>query len=183
MALFGKNGAISNVFAEAKLIILNPDASLGAEVKDALKFYMNRYLAFLKTSGNHVLFDLADFDNNLDRPKSDYSLVCTYDTNVLLKDIHQELLLLGKFEANVLTHFYKAAWMVASALVNVENWGGLHICLATICSNWLIGAEVEKPFFINFETPTVEVLCPHEVILKFHLKDLAFFDSADCSNE
>ena len=162
--------------------MLNPDASLGAEVKDALKFYMKRYLEFLKTSGNHVLFDLADFDNNKDRPKSDYSLARTDDTNLLLKGIRQELLLLGKFDANILTHFYKAAWTVASALVNVENWGGLHICLATICSNWLIDTEVEKPFFINFGTPAVEVLCPHEVILKFHLKDLAFFDNADCGN-
>lgn len=168
---------------EAKLIMLNPDASLGAEVKDALKFYMTHYLSFLKTSGNHVFFDLADFDSDSDRLKSNYSLVRTDKTNDLLKGIRQELLLLGKYKPDVLAQFYKAAWTVASALVNVENWGSLQICLATICSDWLVGAEVKKPFHINFETPTVEVLCPYEVILKFHLKDLAFFERTDIGED
>ena len=163
--------------------MLNPDASLGQDVKDALQFYLNHYLTFLKTSGNHVFFDLADFDDDLDRPKSDYSLVRIDKTNALLNDIRRELLLLGKFESSVLAQSYKAAWMDASARVSAETWGSLQICLATICSDWLIGSQVESHFFINFETPTVEMLCPHEVILKFHLKDLAFFDHANIGTE
>ncbi|EKM51546.1 uncharacterized protein PHACADRAFT_102478 [Phanerochaete carnosa HHB-10118-sp] len=163
---------------EAKLIVLNPDSSLGPEVKDALKFYMDQYLNFLKMSGSHILFDLSDFDSDLDRSKSNYSLIRTREVDVLLHNIYEDLRLLNKFGCDVLAQFYKAQWMAASALRNAANWGNLKMCLGTICSDWIVGSEVESHFFINFDTPTVQVLCPHEVILKFHLRDLAFFKHA-----
>ena len=86
-----------------------------------------------------------------------------------------ELLLLGKFDVGTLQHFYKLKWMTAMSLDNATNWGNLDLCLARIRSDWIVGLHVGSHFFIKFDTPSVQVLCPHEVILSFHLGHLALF--------
>ncbi|KAF7328255.1 hypothetical protein MVEN_02565400 [Mycena venus] len=57
----------------AKLVMYKP--SLSVKVKDALSFYLHEYLHFLRNAGNHVLFNLPDFDDDKFSPKIDYSLV------------------------------------------------------------------------------------------------------------
>lgn len=160
---------------EAKLIMLNPDSTLGPEIRDALKFYMSHYLAYLKACGRHVFFDLPDFDNNKERTKSDFSRIRTHEIDGLLRSIQHEVKLLNKFDCDVLTHFYKAQWMIASAFFHAGNWGSMETCLASVCTDWIIGSEINSHFFINFEAPTIQLLCPQEVILKFRLKDIIFF--------
>ncbi|GJF00396.1 hypothetical protein PsYK624_166840 [Phanerochaete sordida] len=160
---------------DAKLIMVNPDSTLGSDVRDALAFYMRHYLAFLKASGKHVFFDLCDFDATEGTTKSDFSCIRTREIDGLLKNVQQEVKLLNKFDCGVLSQFYRAKFLVASALSNSGKWGSLDTALASVCSEWIIGYQVQHHFFINFEAPTIQVLCPHEVILKFRVKDLAFF--------
>ena len=75
-------------------------------------------------------------------------------------------------------------WVAHSSQRNsAEAWGSVNMCLATLCSDWMIGSETQKNFFINFNKPIIEPLCPHEVIVKFHIKELGFFSRPDIDEQ
>lgn len=158
----------------AKLIMIGPDKSVSADVESALAFYMKKYLAFLVSSGNHVLFDLSDFDDNKTRPEIDYALIHTVETERLVESQSHDIQLLGVDMALVST-FYRLQWLVASGIRDQQHWGSLELCLAAICSDWVVGSQVSSHFFIDFDVPTIKPLCKHEAIITFHVKNIAFF--------
>lgn len=162
----------------------NPE-KLSIDLKDALGFYLTQYLTFLQTSGNHVLFDLSDFDDDKRRPTIDYALIHNDETEPLIKSRSEEIKLLGNLECIILSKFYDMHWVTQSSLRNEQSWATLDICLATICSDWLVssGSQLKHNFFINFNKPIIEALCPHEVIVKFHIKQLGFFDEPNISEQ
>lgn len=162
----------------------SPDQSLSADLKEALRFYMKQYLCLVESAGNHVFFDLPDFDDNKHRPVSNYALIHDQGLDALRKEHSEDIKLLGELECSLLSRFYDMYWLThSSQRSSVEAWGTLEICLATICSDWIIGSEMQKNFFINFNKPIIEPLCPHEVIIKFHIKELAFFGRANIDKE
>lgn len=171
------------MIAEARLIMYNPDESLDVDLKEALGFYTKQYLAFIQTSGNHVYFDLSDFDDNRHRPYIDYALIHNRETDYLIKHHSEEIKLLGTLDCDLLAKFYDMLWVAQSSLRNEQSWATLDICLATICSDWIMGSELKQHFFINFNKPIVEALCPNEVILKFHIKELGFFDGGNIDEQ
>ncbi|KAJ7246223.1 hypothetical protein C8J57DRAFT_1678479 [Mycena rebaudengoi] len=148
----------------AKLVMSKP--SLSVQVKDALAFYLLEYLRFLRSAGNHVLFNLPDFDDDKFSPKIDYSLVSkaleveefccdtVHDTN--LGDINKYLY---------------DKWMMAAALGRPHG------------NTWLMHASVDTHFHIRFGVPQIKALCSHEVLLYFTVEDIAFFGSSDFSQK
>lgn len=162
----------------------SPDQSLSAGLKDALRFYMQQYLLLLESAGNHVFFDLPDFDDNKHRPVSNYALIHNESIDMLRKEHSEDIKLLDELECSLLSKFYDIHWVAHSSQRNNEAaWGSLDICLATICSDWIIGSETQKNFFINFNKPIIEALCPHEVIVKFDVKEIGFFGRANIDDE
>ena len=161
----------------------NPDESLSADVKDALRYYMDEYLKLLENAGNHVFFDLPDFDDNKHRPVSNYALLHNPSLDVLIKKHSEDVKLLGELECSLLSKFYDMHWVAHSSQRNEQSWGKHDICLAAICSDWIIGSETQKNFFITFNKPIIEALCPHEVIVKFHIKELGFFKEANIGEQ
>jgi hypothetical protein len=157
-----------------------PENSLKIDLIEAMRFYMKQYFTFLQTSGNHVLFDLPDFDDNKYRPQIDYSLIHNNDLDDILQHLDRETKLLGTVDCSLVVQFYKMLWQTAIGL-REQRWGSLEVCLASICSDWVIGSPVPAHFFINFNAPTVEVLCSEEVILSFNIKQLGFFTEGNIS--
>lgn len=145
---------------------------------EAFQFYMKHYLHFVQTSGNHVMFDLPDFDDTRYRPHIDYSLIRDKPTDDLRKAIIRDIKLLDKVDAALISQFYNMHWQNACSKRNGPAWGKLELVLASICSDWINGCSLEEHFFINFHSPTVEPLCNQEVILKFNIKELGFFEKA-----
>ena len=158
--------------------MLKPDDTVAVEAKEALGWYMRQYLSFLQTSGNHVMFDLPDFDDNRYRPRIDYPLIRTADIDYLRKLVLHDIKIFDKVDSALISQFYNMHWQNACGKRNGPAWGSLELCLATISSDWIIGPSIEEHFFINFKSPTVEPLCSHEVILKFNIKELGFFEKA-----
>ncbi|KAJ7263473.1 hypothetical protein C8J57DRAFT_1629561 [Mycena rebaudengoi] len=158
----------------AKLVMSKP--SLSVKVKDALAYYLPEYLRFLRSAGNHVLFNLPDFDDDKFSPKIDYSLVSkaleveefccdvVHDTN--LGDINKYLY---------------DKWMMAAALGRPRDI--LSVSLAEISSTWLMHTTVDTHFHIRFGVPQIKALCSHEVLLYFTVEDIAFFGSSDFSQK
>ncbi|EKM52094.1 uncharacterized protein PHACADRAFT_262561 [Phanerochaete carnosa HHB-10118-sp] len=155
------------------------DNKLSDDAKEAFQFYLKHYLLFLQTSGNHVMFDLADFDDSKHRPRIDYSVLRTESTDELRQLIRKDIRILDKVDPALIAQFYQMHWQNACGKRNGPAWGKLDLCLATICSDWINGCSLENiHFFINFHSPTVEPLCNQEVIIKFHIKELGFFEKA-----
>ena len=61
------------VSVAAKLVKIDSQQPLDADTKDAIKVYLGKYLDFLRHAGNHVLFDLSDFDVDKYAAHIDYS--------------------------------------------------------------------------------------------------------------
>ncbi|EKM52083.1 uncharacterized protein PHACADRAFT_151051 [Phanerochaete carnosa HHB-10118-sp] len=153
------------------------DDELNDEAKSAFQVYLKHYLRFLQTSGNHVMFDLPDFDDNKHRPRIDYSVIRTEGTDELRQLISKDIKILDHVDPALIAQFYQMHWQNASGKRNGPAWGKLDLCLATICSDWINGCTLENThFFINFHSPTVEPLCNQEVIIKFNIKELGFFE-------
>ena len=151
-----------------------PDTTVTPDLIEAIQFYMNQYFIFLQTSGNHVLFDLSDFDDNKYRPKSEYALIHNESLNSILTSFGGETKILGLVDGSLLSKFYDMLWLTA---VNIreQRWATLELCLASICSEWIAGAQYNEQFFINFHAPSVKILCRQEVILTFNIKELGFW--------
>ncbi|KAJ7738254.1 hypothetical protein DFH07DRAFT_1064579 [Mycena maculata] len=157
----------------AKLVMCKQ--SVSTKVKDALAFYLLEYLRFLRSAGNHVLFNLPDFDDDKFSPKIDYSLVskaleveefcCDAVHDTSLSDINK--ILYDK-------------WLMAAALGRPRDL--LSICLAEISSTWL-NTSIDTHFHIRFGAPQIKALCSHEVLLYFSVEDIAFFESSDFSRK
>ncbi|KAJ7710708.1 hypothetical protein B0H17DRAFT_1223880 [Mycena rosella] len=156
----------------AKLVMYKP--SLSVNVKDALAFYLPEYLRFLRSAGNHVLFNLPDFDDDKFSPNIDYSLIskaleveefcCDAVHDTSLDDINKYLY---------------DKWMMAAALGRPRDV--LSICLAEISSAWLMHTSIDTYFHIRFGVPQIKALCSDEVLLYFTVDDIAFFGSSDFS--
>ncbi|EKM52523.1 uncharacterized protein PHACADRAFT_149241 [Phanerochaete carnosa HHB-10118-sp] len=165
---------------QAKYVSLTPNSNnITDDQKEALLWYFEHYLRFLQTSGNHVMFDLPDFDDTRYRPRIDYSLIRTHAADDLRKAIVHDIKILDKVDPALISQFYNMHWQNACGKRNGPAWGKLDLCLASICSDWINGLTLENVhFFINFHSPTVEPLCNQEVILKFNIKELGFFEKS-----
>ncbi|KAJ6541182.1 hypothetical protein DFH09DRAFT_1174690 [Mycena vulgaris] len=158
----------------AKLVMYKP--SLSTKVMDALAFYLLEYLRFLRSAGNHVLFNLPDFDDDKFSPKIDYSLVskaleveefccdAVHDTSI--SDINK---------------YMYDKWLMAAALGRPRDV--LSICLAEISSTWMMNTSIDTHFHIRFGAPQIKALCSNEVLLYFTVEDIAFFATSDFSQK
>ncbi|PSS11038.1 hypothetical protein PHLCEN_2v3334 [Hermanssonia centrifuga] len=162
-------------FETAKLVTFKDDEVMHPSVQEALTFYMRRYLEFLQHAGNHVLFDLPDFDDDKFKAKIDYSL---HREPINLDDLCDGVTV---FSADIkdMNEYLESQWMKAASLGRPQDC--LSIALAEISSSWLMNAVIDNHFHVRFGAPKVRALCSHEVILYFDIQDIAFFRNSDFS--
>ncbi|KAJ7651380.1 hypothetical protein FB45DRAFT_820896 [Roridomyces roridus] len=159
----------------AKLVKYKP--SLPANVKDALTLYMPEYLQFLRSAGNHVLFNLPDFDDDMFSPKINYSLISrALEVEEFCCDVVH-----GTSLGEINRYLY-GKWLAGAALGRPKDV--LSVCLAEINSSWLPSSSIDSTqFHISFGAPQIKALCSHEVLLYFNIDHIAFFEGSDFSQE
>ena len=161
--------------AAAQLIDIQSEKAIGYETREALKVYMAKYLEFLRRAGNHVLFDLPDFDDDKYTNRIDYS-------------VHKDALALEKFCQGVTVKSIDVSdinaqlakkWATAQrfALVGAED--PLVTSLAVFTSQWLQDSNGDAHYFVEFSKPHVKALCGHEVILHLDISRVWLFDWPD----
>jgi hypothetical protein len=147
--------------------------NISHEVADALKVYLKQYLEFLKTAGNHVFFDLPDFDDTSYSPHSDFSRIATeHDIKAYGKDVT-----VHGIEIDELNKFLRNTYLGLHD--HDHEVDPLDLALAEISSQSLTNSSTTEKFFIKFGVPTITALCPQEIILTFHIARVAFFESDD----
>lgn len=148
-----------------------------AGVETALKLYMKRYFGFLKKSGNHVFFDLPDFDDDKHSPKIDYSLTPMAKR---IQEKGHEITFFGHSLDNVNDYLNKQ-WRTSMSNCRPDREDVLLWSLAQIRSSWLPTASVvgDLKFHIRFGAPKVKAICGQEVLLTFDLDKIGFFDTND----
>lgn len=161
----------------AKLVTLKggDNKSLAPDTKDALDFYLHKYLEFLVHAGNHVLFDLPDFDDDKYQAKIDYA---TYqDTSIDLMTLCDGITVHDIDIKDINDSLY-FRWQNAARKAERPN-DFLTLCLAELSSAWLMNSSIDRHFFIRFGVPKIRALCSCEVILTFDIRNIAFFETSD----
>ncbi|KAK7042564.1 hypothetical protein R3P38DRAFT_320807 [Favolaschia claudopus] len=166
-------------FSSAQMVLFKPDLPLGTA--DALEWYLKKYLVFLQSAGQHVRFDLPDFDDDEARPHIDYSLM----TRALE---HEELCahvsVHGISEAKI-NEFLRETWL--DVVSKAQGFGGsaptdkLASCLTEVQSTWV--GHLDSHFHLRFNPPRVRVLCSHEVVMYFTTAAAHFHQSEDFDHE
>ena len=164
-------------YLAAKLVGLRSEegSSLPADTKEALAFYLRKYLDFLVHAGNHVLFDLPDFDDDKYQAKIDYA---TYEDNSVDLRALCNGVTVHDIDVKEVNDTFYFRWQNAARRTGRPT-DALLLCLAEMSSVQLANCAIDRHFFIQFGIPTVETLCSREVILTFHINRIAFFKTSD----
>ncbi|KZT30121.1 hypothetical protein NEOLEDRAFT_1055067 [Neolentinus lepideus HHB14362 ss-1] len=149
--------------------------------REALTFYLTKYLEYLREAGYHVFYSLPDWDND-GEPQSmeiDFSAIC----DVRHLDF-EGVDFCGISIETINTHLSKV-WLEAAMIVETED---THIdyhdvCLAEYRSTWTDLVDLTEQFCIRFDAPRVRVLCDSEAVLYFKISELAFFATDDFTKE
>lgn len=187
----GSTSKIGNGVHVIKLMILDTTkARLASHVhvqdghiRDALVFYMTKYIAYLQRAGRHVFYSLPDFDNDGKELLIDYSSTCKPEY-LNFEGIDFRGVSIEKINSNL-----SSAWLQAAMLAERYAEGDVHIgyesvCLAEYRSTWTtIGNDTGFQFKIMFDAPRVKMLCDREAVLYFKIGEVSFFDTDDFTHE
>ena len=151
----------------ANLISVKSEQHLGADTEKALKYYLVQYLAFLQQNGGGVLYDVPH--NAHDRV--DYSILDpAFDKSEWFTGLK-----IHSVEVRSINEYLYWLWQNAVRLGRPSD--PLSTCLAEISSTWVTNYTKEDHFFARFGAPEIKAFCPHEVVLFFHVEDIAWFNS------
>ena len=153
----------------ARLVKVKSDVSLSADIERALKFYFERYLNFLQQGGVDILYNVPHTDD----VQIDYTL-----QNVVFDRTEWFTgLTVHSVEVRLINEYL--AWKWQNAIRMGRPADHLSTCIAEISSAWVGNLTVNNHFFIRFGAPEVKAICPHEVLILFHVEDIAWFDSSN----
>jgi hypothetical protein len=160
-------------FERAKMVLYPPE--LNPVTRDALSFYLTRYLELLKHAGHHVLHSLPDFDDDNLRLTIDYALISA------VHEIHETAPEVHGIPLTVINGFLARRW--TNALMLIQDRRGpphdiLTVSLAEFKSVWA-DLHVGVHFHIKFGAPKVKPICPREVLITFSASEILFYDSED----
>ena len=155
---------------------MKSDHSLTADVQKALKFYLIRYLTFLEEGGINILFDVPH--------TSDVQI--DYSTTLASKAVFDKTewfagLNIHSVEVRLINEYLYSKWQGAIRLGRADEH--LSTCLAEISSAWVPNCVINNHFFLRFGPPEIKAFCPHEVVLSFHVEDIAWFDGSDFTRQ
>lgn len=143
-------------------------------VRDALPFYLKKYLEFLHHAGHHVLFSLPDFDDNRQQVITDFSL----DSHQI-RNLDIEVDEVFGVPLNDVNKYLSSKWLKA-VLDTADGADRSAICLSEYRSDWtVLGQHSNLQFHVKFGAPRVKALCKREVIIYFHIDELFVYDGID----
>ncbi|KAH9934103.1 hypothetical protein B0H21DRAFT_834949 [Amylocystis lapponica] len=130
--------------------------------RDALVFYLSKYLQTLRNAGNHVLFSLPDFDNAEYKLTIDYSLAgsnLSHLSEICGISVHK------------INHYLSSTWLTAAILAAgyTPTKNQRATCLAEYRN---------QHFYIKLAAPRIRPLCSKEVIMYFKIDEVDFFGSS-----
>lgn len=141
---------------------------------------MKAYLKLLRLAGNHVLFDLPDFDDDKHRPTIDYSLDGSTDLPKSILDGYEASI--HSVKVSEINKDLSLKWARAMREAITGNSTVYETCLAQVNSTLVHGGtSFGKHFFIQFKEPQVDALCSHEIVFNIRVESVWFFDSEDFS--
>ncbi|TCD64013.1 hypothetical protein EIP91_004681 [Steccherinum ochraceum] len=155
-------------FQSARPVEIKTDADID---RQALGFYLLRYLRFLSNAGHHILFSLPDFDDDQLSVTIDFSAVST--TNVPVTEIHG--VTVDKINAFLSTGWLKAAMLGSSP----ETSSDIKVALAEYRSTASSVGVSDVFFHAKLGAPRVKALCEQEVILYFSIDYLYIYETED----
>ncbi len=133
--------------------------------------YLSQYLDLLHSAGNHVLFSLPQFGQNVSPMDVSFSLMTTSAQYEWLAAIYG--VTVEHINAHMSSLWLKSA-MLAFGGVASSNTDWRPRCLAEFSRK-----EGGDFFRIKFGAPHVNILCAREVVIKFDIDELEFFDDDD----
>ena len=167
--------SVLTITPAAKLIEISTEAAIDADTREALKAYLTNYLEFLRRAGNHVYFDLPDFDDDKYTAVIDYSRGCDQDT----LDKFCGHIAVQTIDVTQINEQLAKNWAAAQRLLLTNTEDKLRLSLAAFSSQWLTNFSINGHFYIQFRAPRVAPLCSQEVIFYLDIARVWFFDSED----
>ncbi|GBE84865.1 predicted protein [Sparassis crispa] len=156
--------------SKGKLVSLRPPVTNG---RDALSFYLEKYVQFLQDAGNHVFFSLPDFDDDRYRLTIDYSLINSTATS--LDSIHG--ISLRDLNDGLVSAWLKAAMIASVDEEDVVDWKSSS--LAEFRSTVVFPEDAKTHFHISFGAPKIKLLCSREAIVTFKINEVTFYPGID----
>ncbi|EIW59593.1 uncharacterized protein TRAVEDRAFT_121066 [Trametes versicolor FP-101664 SS1] len=154
-----KNATVSSI---------EPEQTSG---RDSLLRYLNQYLDLLYSAGNHVLFSLPHFGQDVAPMEVSFSLMAISAQYEWLATIY------GVTVEHINAHM-SSLWLKSAMLA----YGGV----ASSTTDWRPRclAEFSRKeggdfFHIKFGAPHVNILCSREVVITFDIDEAEFFDDDD----
>ena len=129
---------------------------------------MDRYLGFLHQGGINILYDVPHTDDI----RIDYAL----QKPALERTEWFSGLKIHSVETRLINEYLYWKWQTAIRLGRPSEH--LSTCLAEISSAWIPNLSINNHFFVRFGAPEIKAFCPHEVLLLFHVEDIAWFSSS-----
>ena len=157
-------------FADARPIEIKTSDDVD---RQALGYYLRRYLRFLSNAGHHILFSLPDFDD--DQLSIDIDFSALSKTDVPVTEIHG--ITIDKINAFLSTGWLKAAMLGQSP----DTANDIKVALADYRSTSSGGGVTDVYFHAVFGAPNIKALCEQEVILYFSLDYLYIYETEDFS--
>ncbi|OCH91887.1 hypothetical protein OBBRIDRAFT_727931 [Obba rivulosa] len=175
--LSGRDSKIGNGANQIRFVILDlqkaqlqtvqPDVHTSRE---ALVFYLTKYLELLQNAGSHVLYSLPDFDDDDLQVKINYSLMGSKVQQ------HTELhgLSVDKINAYLSSIWLKAAMQASQSANKTPHWQAY--CLAEFKTAWTAREENAIHFHVKLGAPRIHAICSREAVMYFNVKDVSFFN-------
>ncbi|TFK51257.1 hypothetical protein OE88DRAFT_1629687 [Heliocybe sulcata] len=149
--------------------------------REALTFYLTRYLEYIREAGYHVFYSLPDWDND----GHPHSLEIDFSAFTDVRHLDFEGVdFRGVSIETINTHLSKV-WLEAAMIVEREetHFDYHSVCLAEYRSTWTDIGDLQEQFCIRFDAPKVRILCDTEAVLYFKISELAFFATDDFTKE
>ncbi|KAF8884778.1 hypothetical protein BD779DRAFT_1535264 [Infundibulicybe gibba] len=166
-----------------KLVVLNFDnarliSKFDPNGREALVFYMRRYLDHLHRTGHDILFSIPDYDHP--NKMIDYSLNSCIDRVFSTLDI--EIGDVFGVSVEEINRTLSSKWLksVMDAGAGPDPANRDLVCLAEYHSTWMATiAERSIQFHIEFGAPRIRVLCEREAALYFKIDKLRVYKGHD----
>lgn len=139
--------------------------------RDSLLRYLNQYLDLLYSAGNHVLFSLPHFGQDMAPMEISFSLMATSAQYEWLATIYG--VTVEQINAHMSSLWLKSAMLAYGGVASsTTDWRPR--CLAEFSRK-----EGGDFFRIKFGAPHVNILCSREVMITFDIDEVEFFDDED----
>jgi hypothetical protein len=139
--------------------------------REALDFYLRKYLEYLRHAGHHVLFSLPDFDDDRMDVLIDYSL-----ESHTIRNMENEIDEVFGVSVEEINRYLSSKWL-KSIMDAAEGGDRKSTCLAEYRSTWTSVADHSNlQFHVKFGAPRVKILCKREAILYFKIDELLVYE-------